>query len=121
MDEHMSAPIPQADLESAVSGIENAGAFATFVKKEQKSSELAWSNLRYTIKSKVGEPDKVVIDGCSGSVTPGKLTCVIGPSGAGKSSLLNVLAGRISTGGAHVCSGDISVNGKTIDPLPAPL
>ena len=47
----------------------------------------------------------------------GSFTFLTGPSGAGKSSLLNVLAGRVSTGGAHRVEGTVGVNGHAIDPL----
>jgi len=111
----MTTPIAQDAIDVA---LEDAGAFDTFVKKDKKSSELSWSNLRYTIAAKeAGAPEKVVITGCSGLVSPGQLTCIIGPSGAGKSSLLNVLAGRVSSGGAHTVQGDVRVNGKLINPL----
>eukprot|EP01034_Spumella_vulgaris_P043032 gene43032-53403_t len=41
----------------------------------------------------------------------------MGPSGAGKSSLLNVLAGRSSSGGATSIEGMITVGGTQINPV----
>jgi ABC-type multidrug transport system ATPase subunit len=40
----------------------------------------------------------------------------MGPSGAGKSSLLNILAGRASTGGRIKVTSDVRLNNFTVDP-----
>jgi len=47
------------------------------------------------------------------SVEKGDIVALIGPSGSGKSTLLSLLAGFISPK-----SGDIKINGKSIDSLP---
>jgi ABC-type multidrug transport system ATPase subunit len=40
----------------------------------------------------------------------------MGPSGAGKTSLLNILAGRASTGGPIKIQSDVRLNNYTVDP-----
>ena len=53
-----------------------------------------------------GKP-KEILRGVSGHFRPGKLTAILGPSGAGKTSLLNILAGQITSN----LQGCITVNG----------
>ncbi|GAA5915070.1 hypothetical protein JCM6882_006773, partial [Rhodosporidiobolus microsporus] len=77
----------------------------------QSASDIfTWRNVCYDIMIK-GEPRRL-LDGVSGYVRPGALTCLMGESGAGKTTLLNTLAQRVDTG---VVTGDMLVNGK---PLP---
>jgi ABC-type multidrug transport system ATPase subunit len=40
----------------------------------------------------------------------------MGPSGAGKTSLLNILAGRVTTGGRITIQSDVRLNNFTVDP-----
>ncbi len=41
----------------------------------------------------------------------------MGPSGAGKSSLMNILAGRMTSSSGNEVSGKLVFDGKAIDPL----
>lgn len=50
-----------------------------------------------------------VVEDCSFSIDPGKLTVMIGPSGCGKSTLIRLLAGF-----ERPTVGTISLNGKTV-------
>lgn len=72
---------------------------------------LTWRNVVFDITIK-GEPRRL-LDNISGWVRPGTLTALMGVSGAGKTTLLDTLAQRVSTG---VITGDMFVNGKTLDP-----
>jgi ABC-type multidrug transport system ATPase subunit len=51
-----------------------------------------------------------------GEVPRKQTTAIMGPSGAGKTSLLNILAGRASTGGRLTISSDLRLNNYTVDP-----
>uniref|UniRef100_A0A803LHR4 ABC transporter domain-containing protein n=1 Tax=Chenopodium quinoa TaxID=63459 RepID=A0A803LHR4_CHEQI len=45
--------------------------------------------------AKNSENEKYILQGVSGSATPGELLAMIGPSGGGKTTLLNLLSGRV--------------------------
>jgi ABC-type multidrug transport system ATPase subunit len=51
-----------------------------------------------------------------GEVPQKETTAIMGPSGAGKTSLLNILAGRASTGGRIKITSDVRLNNFTVDP-----
>jgi ABC-type multidrug transport system ATPase subunit len=51
-----------------------------------------------------------------GEVPQKETTAIMGPSGAGKTSLLNILAGRATTGGRIKISSDVRLNNYTVDP-----
>jgi NitT/TauT family transport system ATP-binding protein len=57
----------------------------------------------------VGPLRQVVIEDCSFTLEPGKLTVIVGPSGCGKTTLINILAGYES-----VDSGRITIDGEPI-------
>jgi ABC-type glutathione transport system ATPase component len=76
-----------------------------------KKNVLNWCDVVYDIRIK-GETRRL-LDHVSGWVKPGTLTALMGVSGAGKTTLLDVLAQRISAG---VVTGDILVNGKSLEP-----
>lgn len=84
--------------------------------------DLAWRNLSYKVpvkdheggglKSKFKKTEiswKTVLNELSGEALKGQAVAILGPSGAGKSSLLNVLAGRLSSG---IPTGSITINGE---------
>jgi ABC-type Fe3+/spermidine/putrescine transport system ATPase subunit len=60
---------------------------------------------------------KKILRGLSGSATSGQLIAILGPTGCGKTSLMNVLAGRVPSGGQkyHTLTGNIYMNGKKRD------
>ena len=49
-----------------------------------------------------GESGKIVLDGCSFTVTRGRLNVLIGPSGCGKTTVVNLLAGYERPSGGEV-------------------
>jgi branched-chain amino acid transport system ATP-binding protein/neutral amino acid transport system ATP-binding protein len=55
-----------------------------------------------------------ILKGVDVTVAPGELLTIIGPNGAGKSTLLKAIAGLL-----RLKSGRISLQGETIDALPA--
>jgi ABC-type multidrug transport system ATPase subunit len=73
---------------------------------------MEWKDLFFSIGG------KGILKSVTGSIAPGRVTCVLGPSGSGKSTLMNVLAGRQKTNSAAMrFSGTISASGRTIDPF----
>lgn len=77
---------------------------------EKSESIFTFDNVTYKVPTADGQ--KTLLDGVSGYVKPGCLTCMIGSSGAGKTTLLNTLAQRQSVG---VVTGSMLVDGR---PLP---
>ncbi|RVX69765.1 hypothetical protein B0A52_06410 [Exophiala mesophila] len=73
---------------------------------------LTWHNLCLDIQL-MGQRRRL-LDGVSGMVLPGKLTCLMGVSGAGKTTLLDTLAQRQNTVGE--VSGSIAVDGEALRP-----
>mmetsp|Transcript_14078 Transcript_14078/g.37882 ORF Transcript_14078/g.37882 Transcript_14078/m.37882 type:complete len:607 (+) Transcript_14078:4515-6335(+) len=63
----------------------------------------------------VGEQD--ILKPMSARVDAGEVVAIIGPSGAGKTSLLNILAGRVTSDSKKRISGRLTLDGKPIDPL----
>jgi ABC-type multidrug transport system ATPase subunit len=110
-DVEMTAGIP--GLSSIMSPRNSAkGPYTPFTPKKQEfAQDIIWSKVNF----KVGEKD--ILQDCYGSVPAGKVAAILGPSGAGKSSLLNVLAGRSSSGKNISISAEVAVAGKKIDPV----
>lgn len=70
--------------------------------------DIAFSNLRYTVKEGRKNTEKVILKNVSGRLRSGELTAIMGPSGAGKSTLLNILTGYKISG----MEGSITINGE---------
>jgi ABC-type multidrug transport system ATPase subunit len=51
-----------------------------------------------------------------GEVPAKEILAIMGPSGAGKTSLLNILSGRVSTGGDVQVAADVRLNNYSVDP-----
>ena len=60
-------------------------------------------------------PWKVILDGVSGTFEQGRVTAIMGPSGSGKTSLLNCLAGRITSNSNRKLNGAVGLNGYGFD------
>ncbi|ADM11175.1 EPP transporter-like protein [Encephalitozoon intestinalis ATCC 50506] len=74
---------------------------------ESEKAELLWKNLRLASKG-LGGARNTILKGVSGVIEPSTMTALMGTSGAGKSSLMNSLAGRISSD--MDLSGEIFLN-----------
>lgn len=72
---------------------------------------LSWVDVRMTING------REILKGVSGKVRNSEVCALLGPSGAGKSSLLNILAGRISSRKGKVISGKMLVNDQEVSPV----
>jgi ABC-type multidrug transport system ATPase subunit len=77
--------------------------------------DLSFSDLRYTVtvteQDDNGKPrtyERTLLDGVNGYAKAGHLTALMGSSGAGKTTLMDVIAGRKTTG---TITGAILVNG----------
>ncbi len=72
---------------------------------------VSWKNVNFSING------HHILKDVYGEVHSGEICAIMGPSGSGKTSLLNVLAGRSSSGGSTAVSGTIGVNGHSINPI----
>ncbi|OQS54180.1 plasma membrane transporter [Ecytonucleospora hepatopenaei] len=70
-----------------------------------KDAELIFKNLK--LKTKDG---KILLNGISGKIKPGKMVALMGSSGAGKTTLLNSLTGRLDS--SLTLTGEILVNNR---------
>uniref|UniRef100_A0A1D1YL65 ABC transporter G family member 22 n=1 Tax=Anthurium amnicola TaxID=1678845 RepID=A0A1D1YL65_9ARAE len=70
---------------------------------------LKFTNVKYKviIKRVRTTTEKEILNGITGSVSPGEVLALMGPSGGGKTTLLNLLSGRIGT---NACDGSITYN-----------
>ena len=75
---------------------------------------LAWKDLKYTVFLGKEKTPKVLLNNISGYAEPGKLIALMGASGAGKTTLMDVIAGRKTTGLIEFES-NIFVNGRPKD------
>ncbi len=57
-----------------------------------------------------------VLDSVNANFFSGEMTAVMGASGSGKTSLLDALAGRATKGGKPEISGEVLINGDSVDP-----
>ncbi|KAH7446285.1 hypothetical protein KP509_01G050000 [Ceratopteris richardii] len=73
------------------------------------SAWLCWRDLTVKVLNHKGET-QTVLDNLSGYAEPGHLTAIMGPSGSGKSSLLDALAGRLSSN--TIQTGLVMLNGR---------
>lgn len=83
--------------------LNNANDFANLSPSKKKARDISWANVNFTVGGKTK-----VLTNCWGEVKAGQVCAIMGPSGAGKSSLLNVLAGRSSSGGDVKIEGTVS-------------
>ncbi|RHY36194.1 hypothetical protein DYB34_012636, partial [Aphanomyces astaci] len=75
---------------------------------------LTFQSLSYTIDIGKGKnkTSRQLLKGIHGSFQPGSLTALMGSTGAGKTTLMDVIAGRKTTG---TIEGDLFVNGHPLD------
>ena len=89
----------------------------TFAAIDERSGkhaavELGWSAVDFSVNG----GSKRILHGCEGVIRPGDLCAIMGPSGAGKSSLMNILAGRVSSNSKITVKGRITANGEVVKP-----
>lgn len=86
--------------------------------------DLTWRDLSFSVplkgrakKTAAGktETSKQILSNISGSVRSGQMLAVMGSSGAGKTSLLNLLAGRVTTSKGAKALGSVMVNAEPRD------
>ena len=81
--------------------------------------DLEWRNLTLSVPDKTSgngrKEKKTILFPQSGYVKSGQMLAVMGASGAGKTSLLNLLAGRITTTKGAIASGTVFVNNEPRD------
>ena len=70
---------------------------------------ITFSDISYSVQIK--KENKVILTGLDGSFLPGRMCALFGPSGCGKTSLMDVLAGRKTTG---TISGTIRFGGAVV-------
>ncbi|CAH2064318.1 unnamed protein product [Thlaspi arvense] len=64
---------------------------------------------KVTCKRMTSSSEKIILNGISGSASPGELLALMGPSGSGKTTLLNLLGGRFNQ---QNIGGSVSYNDK---------
>eukprot|EP00128_Syssomonas_multiformis_P012306 Colp12_sorted_trinity150504_noHs@9986 len=79
--------------------------------------ELQWDNLCFGVNTTTGcfkkeVTSKDILKGISGKVKAGHLLAIMGASGAGKTTVLNLLAGRLTSSADYYSSGSVLVNGE---------
>ncbi|CAK9102847.1 ATP-binding cassette sub-family G member 4 [Durusdinium trenchii] len=79
--------------------------------KGRKPTSLRWENVYFA----VGGRD--ILKRVDGQVGHNQLCALMGPSGAGKSSLLNTLAGRMSSSKNKELDGSMYVNDEKVNPI----
>ncbi|GAA5883094.1 hypothetical protein JCM16303_006086 [Sporobolomyces ruberrimus] len=92
------------------------------LEPRKESVDVVVENLQLVVRkrslAKKGEVvEKVILENVNATFPAGQVSVIMGPSGAGKSSLLQMLAGRLSSGAMSDFSstGTIKLNGKEYD------
>ncbi|KAI5475511.1 putative ABC transporter superfamily membrane protein Pdr11p [Pseudohyphozyma bogoriensis] len=101
-------PAPQVAVEKVLTRQGDAENEKT--KDLSNAPVFTFKDVRYTVK--VGGKDKVLLDGITGLVQPGKLTALMGASGAGKTTLLDTISKRKTVGKVE---GELLIDGKALD------
>lgn len=72
-------------------------------------ANLVWKDLKVVVKAKGDKKGPTLLSSVSGCVAPNHLLALMGPSGSSKTTLLDVLAGRLSSNLTR--TGSILLNG----------
>ncbi|KAL7117782.1 hypothetical protein ACP275_03G094800 [Erythranthe tilingii] len=70
---------------------------------------LKFEDVNYKVRikgNKKSDVGKNILQGVSGSVSPGEVLALMGPSGGGKTTLLNLLSGRVKNNGGTITYND---------------
>ena len=78
---------------------------------------LQFKNIKFSvdIKKDGQKVEKKILQDISGMVKPGEAVIIMGPTGGGKTSMLDAIAGKISSGSKAHISGEVYLNGKPRD------
>ncbi|EGG18935.1 ABC transporter G family protein [Cavenderia fasciculata] len=76
----------------------------------RRAVTLTFKELSYSVEVK--KKKMQILNGISGTVSPGELVGVFGPSGSGKTTLLDILANRKESGAVQ---GSVLINGNPFD------
>ena len=87
------------------------GSLPALTRERIAGPTLTFTNITYRVK----KPSKTILSGLSGSLPSNTLTAILGPSGSGKTSLLNIIAGRIASGGGKKIKGTVALDGVVVD------
>jgi len=90
-----------------IGGIRTRGSFQA--GQSETRVPITFKDLKYSVRTKK-EGTKVILQGLTGHFRAGRLTALFGSSGCGKTSLMDVLAGRKTTG---TIVGEVRFNGAT--------
>eukprot|EP00521_Asterionellopsis_glacialis_P008157 CAMPEP_0195287702 /NCGR_PEP_ID=MMETSP0707-20130614/4658_1 /TAXON_ID=33640 /ORGANISM="Asterionellopsis glacialis, Strain CCMP134" /LENGTH=606 /DNA_ID=CAMNT_0040347483 /DNA_START=110 /DNA_END=1927 /DNA_ORIENTATION=+ len=84
----------------------------------REGRELVWRNVNMTLTtdSSDQETDRKLLNKIWGEVPKHQITAIMGPSGSGKTSLLNILSGRVKTGGKLNVEADVRLDNRFVDP-----
>lgn len=82
---------------------------STYHVPEKEQLDFVFDHIVYSVIDKTTKQPRTLLNGISGVVKPGTVLGVMGPSGCGKTTLLDFLAGRLSTGTSH---GTVYVGGE---------
>lgn len=79
---------------------------------------MEWKDLSFhTVDKKKKTVKRTILNSTFGTLPPASLTAILGTSGSGKSSLLNILAGRMSSTSKTRVEGTVEVDGERIEPV----
>ncbi|GAA5886465.1 hypothetical protein JCM6882_001645 [Rhodosporidiobolus microsporus] len=98
------------------------------LKENRKRVDVIVNNLQLKVRrrnplTRGAAEDKVILERVNARFPAGEVSVIMGPSGAGKSSLLQLLAGRLSSSAMSDfnSTGSIELNGQPFDPSLASL
>ncbi|GMI21589.1 hypothetical protein TrCOL_g7401 [Triparma columacea] len=92
-------------------------AFGRTGRDQRAGQSLEWNNLSFHALAKDKSIKRTILNETFGTLPSASLTAILGTSGSGKSSLLNILAGRMSSTSTVLVEGAVSVDGQLIDPV----
>jgi len=85
---------------------------------ERAGEMMEWKDLSFhTVDKKKKTVKRTILNSTFGTLPPASLTAILGTSGSGKSSLLNILAGRMSSTSKTRVEGTVEVDGERIEPV----
>jgi ABC-type multidrug transport system ATPase subunit len=80
--------------------------------QRRQGKTLVWRSVNMRVKDKC---KKQILNNVWGRAA-NETTAILGPSGSGKTSLLNILAGRVTTSTSLSVESEISLDGVVVDP-----